>query len=381
MYFRFVELAIRHHLTGFPISHNTASLDLRYFLMNYYIFGIGMLILFIIVSDLINTSLSVQGAGFFSKKLAKGIWNMLLFMSRKTGSRKILELGGAFILVAIIINWMLMIWLSASLLFISDPGSLMNVETNTEPNILGKIFYTGYTLSALGLGDMEPTGPFWDILTAILSFTGLILISIAITYLIPVVNGEIEKRRLSVYITTLGCSVDEILLNYWNGKDFKELEQPFFSLTSMIILHAQNHKAYSVLHFFHTSDKKEAFVLNLTNLDECLSILLHKVPDAYLPSKNTIMSLRKAISSYLTTLPAVYIKPAKDSPPEPDLQMLIDNGIPAIKSKQVDESYGKLNTRRKILLSLIRDDGWEWGDLQAGSFNHEMILNEKGLSI
>ncbi|MFT7149487.1 MAG: hypothetical protein ACI82Q_001346 [Nonlabens sp.] len=349
--------------------------------MNYYIFGIGVVILLIMISDLINTALSVKGAGFLSKKLAKGIWWALLLLSRKTGTRKILELGGVIILVSVVVNWLVMIWFSASLLFISDPGSLMNVETNTEPTIVGKVFYTGYTLSALGLGDMEPTGPFWDILTAILSFAGLILISIAITYLIPVVNGEIEKRRLSVYITTLGCSVDEILTNYWNGKDFKELEQPFFSLTSMIILHAQNHKAYSVLHYFHTSDKKEAFALNLTNLDETLSILLHQIPSIHRPSYNTLMSLRKAISSYLITLPAVFIVPAEDSPPEHDLAELVKIGIPIISNQDVNNEFTKLLNRRKILLSLIRDDGWEWSDLQAGSYNHELKLGKDGHSI
>jgi hypothetical protein len=35
------------------------------------------------------------------------------------------------ILVSILINWLLLIWLSASLLFISQPDSLMNVETNS----------------------------------------------------------------------------------------------------------------------------------------------------------------------------------------------------------------------------------------------------------
>jgi hypothetical protein len=56
----------------------------------------------------------------------------------------------------------------------------MNVETNTSTTVVNKIFFTGYTLSTLGLGDIEPEGNFWDILTAVLSFTGLILISIAI---------------------------------------------------------------------------------------------------------------------------------------------------------------------------------------------------------
>jgi hypothetical protein len=64
-----------------------------------------------------------------------------------------------------------------------------------------------------------------------------------------------------------------MLLNYWDGKDFKELERPFFPL---IFYHFTRPKsqAYSVLHFFHSSDRREAFVLNITNLDELLTVLL-----------------------------------------------------------------------------------------------------------
>jgi hypothetical protein len=132
------------------------------------LFFIGIIILLITAADLINTSLSVRGAGFITKRLSKSIWSLLL-SNKRMGRRKVLEIGGAVILVSILINWLLLIWLSASLLFISQPDSLMNVETNSPTTVVNKIFYTGYTLSTLGLGDMEPEGNFWDILTAILS--------------------------------------------------------------------------------------------------------------------------------------------------------------------------------------------------------------------
>lgn len=345
--------------------------------MNYFVFFLGVIMLLVTATDLINTSLSVHGAGFITKRLSKTIWTVLLAIHKKTGARKQLELGGAIILVAILINWLLLIWISASLLFISNPNSLMNVETNSSTTIVNKIFYTGYTLSTLGLGDMEPDGPFWDVLTAILSFTGLILISIAITYLIPVVSAEINKRRISVFITTLGCSVDEILLNYWNGKNFKELEQPFIRLSDSIILHAQNHKAYSVLHYFHSSDKKEAFALNLTNLDEVLTVLLHRIPAEHQPSFNVLMGLRRAISSYLVTLPEAFITPGDETPPQHELIPLETKGIQLIHGKTVDLAYEKIKSRRRLLLSLIKDDGWVWNDLQADGYNHEMIFTAK----
>ncbi|UQD55279.1 potassium channel family protein [Flavobacterium sp. K5-23] len=344
--------------------------------MNYYLFFLGLILLLITASDLINTSLSGRGAGFISKRLSKSIWSTLLIINKKTGRKKILELGGAVILVSILINWLLLIWISASLLFISNPDSLMNVETNTPTTVVNKIFYTGYTLSTLGLGDMEPEGNFWELLTAILSFTGLILISIAITYLIPVVSAEITKRKISVYINTLGSTVEEILLNYWNGKDFKDLEQPFISLVDSIILHAQNHKAYSVLHFFHSSDRKEAFVLNLTNLDETLTVLLYNISEEQRPAKNIIIRLRKAISSYLITLPATFITPGKDTPPILILTALENKGIKIITGETVDLKYEKLRTRRRLLLSLIKDDGWKWSDLNSGGYNHEINMSD-----
>jgi len=344
--------------------------------MNYFVFLLGVILLIITAADLINTSLSVRGAGFISKRLSISIWRVLLAINKKMGHRKVLEIGGAIILVSILINWLLLIWISASLLFISYPDSLMNVETNSSTTVINKIFYTGYTLSTLGLGDMEPSGNFWDILTAILSFTGLILISIAITYLIPVVSSEIIKRKISVNINTLGGSVDEILLNYWNGKDFKELELPFISLIDSIILHAQNHKAYSVLHFFHSSDKKEAFVLNITNLDEVITVLLHNIPSEQRPSNNVLIRLRKAITSYLITLPATFINPGKDTPPILILSALESKGIKILSGETIDLEYKKLRTRRRLLLSLIKDDGWKWTDLNTGSYNHEIIISE-----
>ncbi len=345
--------------------------------MNYFVFILGVILLLITATDLINTSLSVRGGGFITKRLSKTIWKVLLAIFKKTGAKKPLELGGAFILMSIVINWLLLIWTSASLLFISQADSLMNVESNSPTTIIEKIFYTGYTLSTLGLGDIEPDGPFWEILTSVLSFTGLILISVAITYLIPVVSAEIMKRRISVYITTLGCTVEDILMNYWNGENFKELEQPFMRLTDTIILHAQNHKAYSVLHFFHSSNKNEAFVLNLTNLDETLTILFYRIPASQQPSFNVLMGLRIAITSYLVTLPEAFITPGDETPPLPELSALETKGLKLIQGKTTKLAYEKIKSRRRLLLSLIKDDGWKWKDLQAGSYNHEMIFPSK----
>jgi hypothetical protein len=99
-------------------------------------------------------------------------------------------------------------------------------------------------------------------------------------------------------------------LNHWNGKDFKELEQPLSLIDSIIYMPKIIKHTLSCT--FFTSDKKEAFVLNITNLDEAL-VLLHYIPTEQRPSFNVLIRLRKAISSYLVTLPATFITPGKNA--------------------------------------------------------------------
>jgi hypothetical protein len=62
--------------------------------------------LVITTTDLINTSLSVRGAGFLTKRLSKFIWSLLV-LNKKNGPKKGIRNWGAVILLSILINWLL----------------------------------------------------------------------------------------------------------------------------------------------------------------------------------------------------------------------------------------------------------------------------------
>ena len=338
--------------------------------MDYFIFFSGFVLLNLVAFDLLFTALSPNGAGFITGRLSKALWRFFLFVNRNTGTRKVLEFAGAIITAIVLLNWLILIWTSCTIMIYSDEKSVMNMETNTPAGLVSKIYFTGYTLSTMGNGDMEPGDGFWEFFTAVFSFSGLILISIAITYLIPVLSAEIEKRRLSVYITTLGCSATEIIENNWNGQDAKGLEVHFGRLTPMIIAHAQNHNAYPILHFYHTGNKKESFVLNITNLDEAITIMLLHIPEAQRPSNAETYPLRKAISNYLITIKTAYVNPAKETPEIPALPNFGKLHIPYSNDQaKIAAHYNQLEDRRRALLGLVQDDGWQWEDLDAGSYD------------
>ena len=332
--------------------------------MNIPVFLAGLFLLIAFAHDLITTALSSNGEGWLTRHINVFLWRSLLAIRRITGWRKILSYGGTLIMLTVLLTWLLGIWTACTIMILSEEKSVMNVETNTPGSLGSKIYYTGYTLSTLGNGDLEPGSAFWEIFTAIFSFTGLIFISIAITYLLPILSAEIEKQRLSVYISTLGYSVEEIIRQAWNGHDLRSLEAHLPTLTSMILMHTQNHHAYPILHYFHTERKKDAFVLNLTNLDEVL-ILLELVPEERRPSNQALLPLHNAISHYLGTVKHVYVRPSKHAPPLPDQARIAD--IVPLNETDWEMHYRGWEARRKLLFGLIKNDGWIWEDLEAGS--------------
>ncbi len=79
-----------------------------------------------------------------------------------------------------------------------------------------------------------------------------------------------------------------------------------------------------------------------------------------------------SIVSKNVTLPEAFITPANETPPLPELTTSGTKEIEMIKGEALELAYEKIGSRRRLLLSLIQDDGWEWDDLQAGSYNHEI---------
>lgn len=123
--------------------------------------------------------------------------------------------------------WINLIWLSYSLIFISETTSVINNRTETPASILEKIYLMGYTLTSLGNGGFRAGNHTWQIITNIAGLNSLVFISLGISYLIPVLQAVIDKRTLAVHINKLGSTPEEIIKDGFNGKNFDPLINDF----------------------------------------------------------------------------------------------------------------------------------------------------------
>lgn len=129
----------------------------------------------------------------------------------------------------------------------------------------------------------------------------------------------------------------------------------------MVMEQSQKHVAFSILHNFHSHLKRESFSINLAALDEALSILLLYIPDDVKPAKQEIQYVRYAIADYLATLKNAFIQPSVNVPGPFQIDQLRGHGIPiGDESVEIKEKVGELILRRKLLLGMIENDGWQW---------------------
>lgn len=329
--------------------------------MEFILLLTGIVLIIFVSIDLLSTILLMNGGGMISNFVSKNIWKILFRLSNQSAMSPLLSKAGMIIIVSLFTTWILLIWLSFGLIYLSDTGSVIDTSTELNTNIAGKFYYVGYTISSLGNGDLKSGNDAWRIFSNVMSMYGTFFITLSISYLIPVLNAVIKKRALSGYIYQLGKTPEEILKNGWNGKNFSILYSHLNSLNTMILSHSERHLAYPILHYFHSTTQKYSAPLTLTILDEAISIqLTYKIDDT--PNSLHWEVLRRSMDSFIEVLGKYDITRELSYPPfsyEPGLKNLPINAT----TEEINQSINEMTKRRKSLHGMVNRDGWQWKDV------------------
>lgn len=324
---------------------------------------IGLVLVLFVSLDVIRTTLGLNGAGPLAGWVAGGVWRVLLGLHRRSDSHRMLSFGGTIILLAIALVWAVGAWGGWILIFHADPYAVLHSETKAPADLVGRMYFVGYTLVTLGIGNYVPQGG-WQIVTVLCSFYGLASFTLAISYLLPVLGAATESRQLAATISGLGETPQEILTQAWTGEDFGDLTEHLVPLTTALGAYTHAHQAYPVLHYFHGTNPDAAPALQIAVLDEAVTLLLCGVREPVRPATPTLSALRSATSSHLRILEAVYIERG-DEPPSPDLAPLRACGISTVSDEAFREVLQDLEDRRRTLHGLVRQDGWAWEEVTA----------------
>lgn len=322
--------------------------------------GAGILLVLLAALDLLWTTIAVAGGGGpLTSRLGRSLWKVVRVLHRR-GYHGVLHAAGVCIAALTVLIWALLLWAGWSLIFMSDPGAVVASITGERADYISRIYFAGFNVFSLGVGDYVPKGALWQLLTPLATLSGVGLLTLAVTYLVPVVQAVTQKQVLARQIRLLGANPWEMATQILQKGHDQALQRQLQQLSEPILTLSERHHAYPILHYFHAPNLSQAVGAAIVSLDEAITLVEHGVEQRDHPAATVLSSLRTAIDVYMETLSSNYVLPSPESPPAPSLMPLRQAGFQVNDQRAFEQAMLGLDQRRRLLLALIHHEARDW---------------------
>lgn len=323
----------------------------------YLVVGVALITSGVI--DLIWTTLWVDsGAGPLTASLMANTWRGLRTFEHRRS--RILSLSGPLVLTLTLVMWILLLWVGWTLIFASDPNAL-NYTRGPEPvSWLGRIYFVAYTMFTMGNGDFSPASGTWRIVTALTNGSGMILLTLSVTYVINVLQAVVKARSFASSVRGVGKRGETFVRTGWNGNNLTEHDLPLDTFMSQLGTIASQHEAYPILHYYRSKGQRHSTPIAVAVFDDALTLLRYGVSQQDRPNKPLVETARSSVEDYLQSVYGLPVQSADHLPPNPDLSALQREGIPTVSADEFDEALDKNSDRRRRLLGVVESQAWQW---------------------
>ncbi len=320
----------------------------------------GLALIALAAGDAIATAIRVGRRGGPVTRLVAGVlWRALSKLRRPQSRRAPLSLAGLLVTLAVIFFWIMAMVTGWFLVFSSAPDSILEPHTDRPASGWARLNFAASMVFG-GSTDLRPSAPLWQACSWGASGSGLMLISLFITYLILLSTAVSQKRQLARVISAFGRTPADILVKGWSERNFKLLQDWLISLTPMLARLVEHHHTFPMLHFFHTADRDAAVGPSIAVLNDAILLLSGAVSEQVRPSDLALDPPRTVIATLLSTIPEAYLHTAAEPPPEPHLGALDHHGIPHQPPDEINAAFAGAAYHRRRLLSLVLHEGWTW---------------------
>lgn len=314
--------------------------------------GIGVLLF--LAFDLFTT-IAQSNEGLASRMVQALMHHLLTQLYRLTHRRVFLAWASTVLILGLLLTWSALLYVGWLLIFSSDGDSVLRSQDQTPATFWNLVYFTGFTISTLGVGDYVPNGGFWQFMTTIAALSGFFLLTFIISFLLSVIQKQALRRKLAMHIHHLGQTPQAIIMNHWDSREGQLLNNALDALISDLVQFEQQQLNQPILNRFHERSKRQSIELALVTLDEALTLGEHAAAVA-LPTQ--ARHARKIITGYLDSLN--HLPFTDDAPPIPDLTPLRTANMPLFDEQTIEAAYAALRSRRQKLQALLKSTGLTW---------------------
>lgn len=297
----------------------------------------GILLVAAVLDDVLTTSL--QGSeGRLTTWTHHASYAALQLLYRLTGQQNVLTWSGSALVLAGYLMWCLLTWAGWTLVFWSQPQGLLWGSTGQAASPSDVAYYTGYTLTTLGYGDLQAQTRAARLLSVLASLNGFFILTFTITFLAPLAQLHGQRRALALRLHHWGPGPYELVVQaahrHPDGLSglLSELEADLIQLDT-------KHRTAKYLHRLHDQHTELDFTYALPVLGDALLLIqaLKEPPRNFPVIRQTLVGLQQSYQQ---------VQPQGRQPLPPlTLEPLRRAGLSTIS----DEGFAELLTREHSL--------------------------------
>lgn len=219
----------------------------------------GFVLLALIIFDIYATVLhSSARYGPVGESLNRSVWRVaraVAFRLSRANRHRLLNMIGPLLLPLLISVYVVLLVLSYALVYYPHiPGGFTFGVAHPEPGWVDAVYFSGVTLTSVGYGDVVPRIAPLRFLALFEAASGLVVISLAITYMLTVYTALERKRAVAVSLyhqAGEGADVAGFIAHHFVEGRFYGLRDALRTVMRDLQGLLESHIDHPVIHYFH----------------------------------------------------------------------------------------------------------------------------------
>ena len=204
-----------------------------------------------------------SGTGVLTPRLNHFIWSAFKAAAPRGRRRDaFLSFAGPVLMVTTAATWFLLLLVGFALIAWPALGTAIQATSGPTPDdFAAALYYSGWSLTTLGTGDLVPQTGAFRLLMVTQAVTGFSVLTLTLTYFMSVYSALVRRNTLAQGLHQLSGatgSAAELTARLGAGGSFDDARSILSDVSWKVLDLLESHHSYPVLHYFRMKDARYA---------------------------------------------------------------------------------------------------------------------------